>query len=119
MKDLGDASYVLGIQIIRDKANGVLSFSQMTYIDRVLKRFNMQSYSPGKALIAKCDKFSSGQCPKNDSKRNQMKIVSYASTICSLMYSQVCTHLDIAFVDDVLGRYLSDLGLSRWRVVST
>ena len=41
MKDLGDASYVLGIQILLDKAIGVLSLYQKTYIDRVLKRFNI------------------------------------------------------------------------------
>ena len=34
MKDLGEASYVLGIKILRDKANGVLKLSQRTYIER-------------------------------------------------------------------------------------
>ncbi|RVX03266.1 hypothetical protein CK203_019808 [Vitis vinifera] len=32
MKDLGEASYVLGIKILRDRANGVLKLSQRTYI---------------------------------------------------------------------------------------
>ena len=41
MKDLGKASYILGIQILHDRANGVLRLSQNTYIDRVLKIFNM------------------------------------------------------------------------------
>ena len=63
MKDLGEASYVLGIQILRDRTNGVLSLCQRTYIDRVLKRFNIQSCSPGKAPIVKGDKFSRDQCP--------------------------------------------------------
>ena len=82
------------------------------YIDHVLKRFNMQSCSPGKALIVKGAKFSRGQCPQNDDERDQIKIVSYASVIGSLMYSLVCTHPDIAFVVGLLGRYLSDSGLS-------
>jgi hypothetical protein len=33
MKDLGEVSYVLGIQILRDRTNGVLELSQKTYID--------------------------------------------------------------------------------------
>jgi hypothetical protein len=33
MKDLGEASYVLGIQILRDRTDGVLGLSQKTYID--------------------------------------------------------------------------------------
>ena len=45
-----------------------------------------------------------------------MKAIPYASLIGSLMYAQVCTHSDIAFVVGVLGRYLSDPGLSHWKV---
>ena len=33
------------------------------------------------------------------------------------MYTQVCTHLDIAFVISVLGRHLSNLGQSHWKVI--
>jgi len=32
MKDLGEAAYVLGIQILRDRNNGVLELSQKTFI---------------------------------------------------------------------------------------
>ena len=39
-----------------------------------------------------------------------MKVVSYSSVVGSLMYAQVCSRPDIAFVVIVLGRYLSDLG---------
>ena len=74
--------------------------------------FNMQSYSYGKAPIAKGDRFSEGLCPHNDIKRDHMKVVLYSSIIGSLMYAQVCTHPDIAFVIGVLGRYLSDHGQS-------
>ena len=35
----------------------------------------------------------------------------------SLMYAQVCTRLDIAFVVNMLGRYLSDPGQSHWKAV--
>nr|CAN61066.1 hypothetical protein VITISV_004412 [Vitis vinifera] len=38
MKDLGDASFVLGIQIHRDRSRGILGLSQRTYIDKVLQR---------------------------------------------------------------------------------
>ena len=44
-----------------------------------------------------------------------MKAVPYSSVIGNLMYAQVCTHPDIAFVVGVLGRYLSDLGQSHWK----
>nr|CAN66083.1 hypothetical protein VITISV_028833 [Vitis vinifera] len=38
MKDLGDASFVLGIQIHRDSSRGILGLSQRTYIDKVCTR---------------------------------------------------------------------------------
>ena len=58
MKDLGEAHYVLGIEILRDRSRGILGLSQKTYIDRILKRFNLQSCALGKAPISKCDKIS-------------------------------------------------------------
>jgi hypothetical protein len=45
MKDLGDASYVLGIEIHRHQTIGVLGLSQKSYIDKVLKRYNMHKLS--------------------------------------------------------------------------
>ena len=60
MKDLGEASYVLGIQILCDKPNDILRLSQQLYIELILKRFNMQSCSSGKTPIIKGDKFSKG-----------------------------------------------------------
>ena len=66
MKDLGDASFVLGIQIYRDRSRGILRLSQKRYIDKVLKRFGMQDCKPGDTPMSKGDKFSLCQCPKND-----------------------------------------------------
>ncbi|CAA7036547.1 unnamed protein product [Microthlaspi erraticum] len=41
MKDLGPASRILGMDIIRDRKKGILSLSQETYIEKVLKAFGM------------------------------------------------------------------------------
>ena len=41
MKDLGEATYILGIKIYRDRYKRLLSLSQSTYIDKVLNRFAM------------------------------------------------------------------------------
>ena len=41
MKDLGDTSFVLGIQIHRDRSRGTLGLSQKSYIKKVLKRYDM------------------------------------------------------------------------------
>ena len=105
MKDLGESSYVLGIQILCDRPNDILRLSQQTYIERIMKMFNMQSCSFGKIPIVKSDIFSKGQCPHSDNKRDWMKAISYSLVVGSLMYAQVCTRPDIAFIVSVLGKY--------------
>jgi len=57
MKDMGEASYVLGIQILRDRRKGTLGLSQKTYIENVLKRYNMQNCNAAPTPIVKGDKF--------------------------------------------------------------
>ena len=115
MKDLREASYILGIQMLRDRPSGILKLSQHTYIERILKIFNMQSCSSSKASIVKHDRFSKSQCTQNDIERDHMKVVPYSSVVSSLMYAQVYTHPDIVFVVGVLGRDLSDHGQSHWK----
>jgi hypothetical protein len=39
MKDMGEASYVIGIKIHRDRFQGILGLSQETYINKILERF--------------------------------------------------------------------------------
>ena len=65
MKDLGNASYVLGIQIYRDHSKDILGLSQKSYIEKLLQRYNMQDCKPLDTPIAKGDKLSLSQCPKN------------------------------------------------------
>ena len=43
-----------------------------------------------------------------------MQQIPYASTIGSLMYAQVCTRPDNAYIVGMLGRYLSNSGKDRW-----
>nr|CAN74165.1 hypothetical protein VITISV_026445 [Vitis vinifera] len=51
MKDMGEASYVIGIKIHRDGFKGILGLSQETYINKVLERFRMKNCSPSVSHI--------------------------------------------------------------------
>jgi hypothetical protein len=72
----------------------------------------MKDCSPSIAPIVKGDRFNLNQCSKNDFEREQMKNIPYASAVESLMYAQVYTRPDIAFVVGMLGRYQSNPGIS-------
>ncbi|RVW65982.1 Retrovirus-related Pol polyprotein from transposon TNT 1-94 [Vitis vinifera] len=115
MKDMGEASYVIGIKIHRDRFKGILGLSQETYINKVLERFRMKNCSPSVSPIVKGDRFNLNQCPKNNLEREQMKNIPYASAVGSLMYAQVCTRPDIAFAVGMLGRYQSNPGIDHWK----
>jgi hypothetical protein len=41
-----------------------------------------------------------------------MKSVTYALAVRNLMYAQVCTRLDLAFVTEMFYRYLKNSGIS-------
>ena len=38
MKDLGEAAYILGIKIYRDRSRRLIGLSQSTYLDKILKK---------------------------------------------------------------------------------
>ncbi|XP_054795501.1 secreted RxLR effector protein 161-like [Prosopis cineraria] len=44
-----------------------------------------------------------------------MQKVPYASAVGSLMYTQVCTRPDIAYIVGMLGRYVSNPGEIHWK----
>ena len=57
MKDLSEASFILGIEIHRDRRKRVLGLSQKTYLEKALKKYSMQNYKPSPAPIVKGDRF--------------------------------------------------------------
>jgi len=115
MKDMGEAYYVIGIEIFRDRSQGLLGLSPKAYINKVLERFRMDKCSISPVLIQKEDKFSLMQCPKNELEREQMENIPYASIVGSLMYAQTRTRPDISFAVGMLGRYQSNPGLDHWK----
>jgi hypothetical protein len=117
MKDLGEDSFVLGIEIHRDISKWVLGLSQKAYIEKVLKKLSMHKCSASPAPIVKSDRYEDFQCPRNQYELDQMKVVLYASAVGSLQYAQVCTRPDLAFVTGLLGRFQSNPGIKHWKLV--
>ena len=115
MKDMGDASYVIGIEIFHDRTRRILGLSQNAYITKVLENFGMASCDPNAAPIQKGDKFSLSQCPQTELEHNRMRDYPYPSLVGSLGYVQVCTRLDISFAVGMLGRYQSNPGIDHWK----
>ena len=76
----------------------------------------MQNCKHGDVPVVKGDKFNKDQCPKNEIERAKMNNKPFGSALGNLMYAQVCTRLDIAFIVGVLGIYLSNPKNDHWIV---
>ena len=90
MKDLGDANFILGIEIKRDHAKRKLWLNKRKYVH-----------------IPIGVKLSVDQCPKTQEEEEDMSHVMYVNVVDNLMYAMVCTRSDIAHTVRVLRRYMS------------
>jgi hypothetical protein len=117
MKDLGEAAYILGINIYRDRLRCLTALNQSTYIDKVLKRIKMENAKKGFLPMSHGVTLSRNQCPKIVDERVQMSGVPYASAVGSIMYAMICTRPDVSYALSVSSRYQSDPGVAHWTVV--
>ncbi|KAM2724743.1 hypothetical protein EV1_027531 [Malus domestica] len=119
MKDLGDASYVLGIKLYRDRSRKLIGLSQSMYIDKMLNRFQMEQSKKGFLPVGHGIHLSKSMEPKTPEEIRQMSCVPYASAIGSLMYAMICTRPDIAYAVSITSRYQSNPGSEHWGAVKT
>lgn len=117
MKDMGEASYVLGVKITRNRARRFLSLSQETYLRTVLERFGMLDSKPIDMPIDKSSNLSSSIGPKTEEEKQQMARIPYASAIGSLMYAMMCTRPDICYAVGLVSHFQSNPGQAHWRAV--
>ena len=110
MKDLGEASHILGIKFIRHHQKRMLGLSQTSYIDEILARFSMQDSKKGFVPFRVGSSLSANQRPKTPAEIERMREIPYASAVRSLMYAMLCTRPDICFVVGIVSRYQSNPG---------
>jgi hypothetical protein len=117
MKDLGEAAYILGIKIYRDRSKRLLGLSQSTYIDKFLKRFKMDNSKKGFLPVPHGTVLSSSQSPSTPAEVERMKAIPYASAIGSIMYAMICTRPDVAYALSITSRYQQNPGETHWTAV--
>ena len=117
MKDLGEAAYILGIKIYRDRSKRLLGLSQSTYIDKVIRRFSMQDSKRGLLHMAHGTILNNKQCVNTKEEKKKMEKVPYASVIGSIMYAMLCTRPDVSYALSMTSRYQQNPGESHWAVV--
>ena len=104
MKDLGEAAYILGIKIYRNRSRRLIGLSQSTYLDKVLKKFKMDQSKKGFLPVLQGVKLSKTKNTTTAENRKRMKVIPYASAIGSIMYAMLCTRPDVCLAISLAGR---------------
>ena len=91
MKDMGEANYVLGVKIFRDRSKKLLGLFQETCIKMILERFCLHNSKPIDTPIKKGHTLILEDCLKSEKEKREMARVPYESAIGSLMYAMLCT----------------------------
>ena len=112
MKDLGEAAFILGIRICSDRSRRLIGLSQSAYIDKVLKRFNMDAAKKGVLPLSHKFRLSKTQNPMSVDERSRMDKIPYASAAGSIMYAMICTRSDVCYDLNITSIYQSDPGES-------
>ncbi|GJY12830.1 retrotransposon protein, putative, ty1-copia subclass, partial [Tanacetum coccineum] len=98
MIDLGDAAYILGIKIYRD-------------------RYYMELSKRGTIPMQEKLKLSKSQGASTPAEKQRMQNVSYAYAIGSIMYAIRCTRLDVAFAHNIPNRFQQNPYEEHWTAV--
>ncbi|KAH9680944.1 hypothetical protein KPL71_026750 [Citrus sinensis] len=117
MKDLGAAKKILGVQLNRDRKNGILSLTHHKYIRKVLEKFNMDKCKPVQTPLPSHFRLSCQQCPNSDAEKAEMNKFPYSSAVGCLMYAMVLTRPDLSHAVSVVSRYMANPEKDHWRAV--
>ena len=72
IKDLGSARRILGMDITRDRDEGILWLSQEDYVKRVLQKYQIERSRTTSVPLFQQTKLSKEQCPRNQEEEKEM-----------------------------------------------
>ena len=114
MKDLGKASRILRMDIIRDRAKGTLILSQEGYLQKVVDTFGM---TDAKAVVAPTSsqfKLRRLRPEQKEEERKFMEEIPYSSAVGIIMYAMVGSRPDLGFAVGLISRYMFEPGREHW-----
>ncbi|GJV40477.1 retrotransposon protein, putative, ty1-copia subclass [Tanacetum coccineum] len=105
MKDLGEATFILGIKIYRDRSKRLIGLGQNAYMDKILKRYRMDNSKRGHIPMQERLDLNKTQGASTPKEVKRMQNVPYASAVGSIMYAVRCTRPDAEFAQNITSRF--------------
>ncbi|GJT70509.1 retrotransposon protein, putative, ty1-copia subclass [Tanacetum coccineum] len=85
MKDLGEAAFILGIKIYRDRSKRLIGLGQNAYMDKILKRYKMDNSKRGHIPMQERLDLNKTQGASTPKEVKRMQNVPYASAMGSII----------------------------------
>ncbi|GJW64057.1 retrotransposon protein, putative, ty1-copia subclass [Tanacetum coccineum] len=114
MKDLGEATFILGIKIYRDRSKRLIGLSQSAYMDKILKIFRMDNFKRGNIPMQERLDLNKTQGASTPEDVKRMQDVLYALAVGSIMYAVRCTKPDVAFPQNITSRFQQNPREPQW-----
>ncbi|MBW0495211.1 hypothetical protein O181_034926 [Austropuccinia psidii MF-1] len=110
MKDLGEASLLLGVKITHTD-NG-FTLSQEHYINTLAREYDLEKYSPANTPLK--PNLQLNNATKEEEAEFAKLNINYRSAIGALNYISTNTRPDITFAVSHLSRFLEKPGITHW-----
>ena len=117
LHDLGPTSWLLGVEITRNRAKRSLSLSQRQYIITLLERFNLSDCNPVTTPADPGTRLSNAMSPTTPEEIEAMQAIPYSGAVGALGYLATATRPDIAQTVGVLARFNKNPGPGHWKAV--
>ncbi|GJY96165.1 hypothetical protein Tco_0512526 [Tanacetum coccineum] len=119
MKDLGEAAYILGIKIYKDRSRRLIGLCQSAYIEKILKRYHMENSKRGSIPMQEKLRLSKSQGASTPAELKRMQNVPYASDVGFIMVSCYTDAGYLTDADDLKSQtgyvFISNGGVVDWK----
>ena len=95
----------------------MISFSQATYVQKIVEHFGIEDANPLSIPIAPGHNIGKSQSPISDLDIEEMRDILYREAVDSLMYVVIGTQLDIAYTVSYLARFMVTPGHTHWEAI--
>lgn len=111
-KDMGEAKFILGIQITRVRDQRLIFLDQQAYITKILKRYDMLESKPTATPLS--ERLCDSDCPETPEAKKEMEAVPYRSVTGSLLYAAIGTRPDLMYAVHMLSQFNENPGQVHW-----
>jgi hypothetical protein len=116
-RDLKELSYVLGMEVIRDRSKKTITITHRKMITELLSRFNMSDCKRSPTPLVPKEKIMSLSEDPSLERATVSEHKRFMQAVGSIQYITVVTRPDLAFAAHVLARHMAGSAKKHWLAV--